>query len=743
MIPLIQKASAAENKILLFENGRSDYRIVISRRGSYQEKKAAQEFRKYFQEITGTILPIVTDRKRNKPHEIVIGKNLHYPDILKNNRQVDWKEDGFTIQSVNEKLIIEGGKGNGLIYGTHTFFEKYLGCRWYTSRIRIIPHRDRIELDPFDDTEVPVLDFRETYYRDMDHPEFREWLKSNSHTKDWGMWVHTLQRLVPAKSYFSTHPEYFALNEGKRVPYTQLCLSDSNLVGVVIENLSGMMKENPGAKYWSVSQNDNPGFCQCPECAAIDSVEGAHSGSVLHFVNQVARHFPDKIISTLAYQYSRKAPLHVRPGPNVNIMLCSIECNRSQPISTDTSSAAFRKDFDDWGAISNNILVWDYEIQFENLVSPFPNLHTLQPNVQYFVSRNAKGAFMQGNRERGGEFSGLRTYLISKLLWDPWINVDSVMNDYLTGTFGNAGSYIRDYIDLTQKNLEKSGEKLWIYGGPANHMKGFLSPNAIKTYNALFDKAEFVVHNDPALLNRVQVARLPLDFAMLEIARVTGKGPNGIFKQKQDSSWILRREFEEKLNNFVDLCTFNGVTRLKEWFLTPEEYRQSMRELFDKGIEINLAYGKPVQLTGMYSPKYTGDHENALTDGLRGTFAWRHLWQGYEGIDLDGVIDLGKKEQVHSLQIEFLQDVRSWIFMPEKISWSGSEDGENYFDLGVTDNPVSPRDEKVTIHTFRLEELSSRVRYIRIRAKNRRICPSWHPGSGGKAWLFSDEIIIH
>ena len=33
-------------------------------------------------------------------------------------------------------------------------------------------------------------------------------------------------------------------------------------------------------------------------------------------------------------------------------------------------------------------------------------------------------------------------------------------------------------------------------------------------------------------------------------------------------------------------------------------------------------------------------------------------------------------------------------------------------------------------------------RYIKLKASNIGQCPEYHPGSGGKAWIFTDEIII-
>jgi len=34
------------------------------------------------------------------------------------------------------------------------------------------------------------------------------------------------------------------------------------------------------------------------------------------------------------------------------------------------------------------------------------------------------------------------------------------------------------------------------------------------------------------------------------------------------------------------------------------------------------------------------------------------------------------------------------------------------------------------------------ARYVRITARNYGVIPDWHPGSGGHAWIFVDEILI-
>ncbi len=734
-------ANPQENELFLVQNGKTDYRIVISRNAGETEKKAATEFQRYIREISGAKLRIITDKRKIREYEIILGRNRHLEEIYPSMKYDNLEEDGFTILTHDKKLIIAGGTQKGLIYGVYTFLEKYLGCRIYSSKVKIIPRYGNITFDQINDTQVPVIKFREDYYRDVYDPLFMDWHKLDSHRDEWGYWVHTFHRFVPPEEYFGEHPEYYAMLNGQRVPHTQLCLSDTNVFNLLVSNLQKRIEENPKAHYWSVSQNDTYGYCQCTECQAIDNKEDSHSGSVIHFVNKVAAKFPDKTISTLAYQYSRSAPKHIVPADNVNIMFCSIECNRSRPIITDPSSESFREDMGDWSAITDNIVVWDYVIQFQNLVSPFPNLRVLQPNIQFFVENNAKAMFQQGNREAGGEFAELRAYLIAKLLWDPYIDIDSVMNDFLFVYYEDAGPYIREYIDIMHDALELSEKDLAIFGSPIDHMDGYLVPDLVEKYNALFDKAEGAVAGQPDVLERVKIARLPLDYAMLEIARATGTGPEGIF-MKENNIWTVKPEVKKRLEEFVNLCNKAGVTRLKEWHTTPNDYREIMKRVFEISMVPHKALKKKVTMIIPASKKYSGGNAGILTDGLMGTSDWYYMWLGWEEDDMEVVIDLEEVKKISKISAEFLQDIRSWIFMPEFVKYSGSVDGKNFKEIGRIDNDTPVKEEGVIIKGFKTEVEDVEARYIKIYAKNMGLCPDWHIGGEGKAWIFLDEIVI-
>ena len=543
-----KQTSTASQSINLTNADRSTlYRIVIPAAASTHEKKAAEVLTDHLLQMSGSALPVVADHTPVAKYEVVLGQSNRLNSEETGTDLNSLGDDGFHIKTVNDKLYITGGLGKGTLYGVYTFLEKYLGCRMYSPTVKVIPKMKEIVVPDINDLQIPKITFRSIHYRATWHEEYINWHKLNQYTNgerpNWGMWVHTFHALAPPDQYFNDHPEYFAEVNGKRLP-TQLCLTHPEVLEIVVQGLRARMAQAPEMEYWSVSQNDNRNYCTCKNCKAIDDREGSPSGSIINFVNQVADRFPDKMISTLAYEYGRRAPATLKPRDNVNIMLCSIEAGRGKTIEEDPESSDFVEDVKDWGKIAKDIIVWDYVIQFSNLYGPFPNFHVLQPNLKFFADNGVTAMFEQGNREVGGEFAELRSYMISKLMWDPYADANAIMDDFLHGYYGTAAPQIRAYIDKITAELQKSGQRLGIFDGPNTAITSYLSPELVSEYSAIFDKAEKAVANNPELLERVREARLPLEFTIMEHAKKIYAGEGGVF-QKVDGKWEPNNDIQK------------------------------------------------------------------------------------------------------------------------------------------------------------------------------------------------------
>ncbi len=727
--------TAFSTSMELVKNSHSRFSIYVKDGASTSTTAIADTLQSYIIRVSGAELPITHALAKGGRQIILAVGESHDPKLVTS----QLGEDGFRISIEPKRIYLTGHTDRGLQNGVYTFLESYLNCRMYSQWVRVIPHTTTIELLLGDDTQIPAIIFR---MQDIHDSSYVAWHKLDTHN-EFGLFVHTFKTLVPPDSFFSSHPEYFSLLNGNRTPRGQLCLTNPDVFRIVVDRLRTLMAAKPEATFWSVSQNDTYVPCECAACRAIESVEGSPSGSLLAFVNRVADEFPDKTISTLAYQYSRSAPKHLKPRPNVNIMLCSIECNRSKPLAEDPSSTSFVKDVRDWSSLTHNIFLWDYVIQFRNLMSPFPNLHVLQPNIQFFVNNGIATVFEQGLGQMYGEFAELRIYLIAKLLWNPNLNVDSVMNDFLHGFYGDAAPHIRQYIDTMHAALVASGENLDIYGYPLVSEHGYLSPAMLDTYGALFDRAEDAVRNDSAVLARVRTCRLPLQYAVLEQAKVGGTGDRGCFAVNDNGQLTVRPEISELLKLFVQRCKAAGVPRLWESGISPDEYLASTSAFFEEGTVNHLARRKTITLEPPASKKYHGGDATALVDGMKGWGDYHAHWLGFEGEDMQATIDLGSVQTISAINTDFLQDINSWVFMPLTVTFSLSTDGKAYRTVGSVAN-VTPADKDgAIIAPFDVTFPPTEARYVRVSADNMETCPTWHKGSGGKAWIFIDEISVH
>lgn len=733
-------------ELQLVSKGKSNYRIVVAENADLTQLRAAELLQKYLNKISGAEIPVIRDSQKRGKFEILVGRSSRLTEKEWADLTVGLEEDGYLLKTSQRTLIIACGTGKGAVFGVTGLLEDHLGCRYYSPEVQIIPQKEDVYLKSFTDRQNPASVFRVihgTFCEDPDYRDFRRLhtIKDVYDDNGWeGYWVHTFKHLLPAGKYFETHPEYFSLVSGKRVPYGQPCLTNPEVLRITIEHLEKEMKAHPDKRYWSVSQEDNYDYCRCEHCQASDEKFGGPSGTMMQFVNQVARRFPEKTITTLAYQYTRKPPVNVALEPNVMVMLCTIELNRSQAIETDPGSVSFKEDIIGWSKLCRNILLWDYEVQFTNYFSPFPLFHTLQPNIRFFNKYGTTAHFQQCNVGEGVELSELKAYLISKLLWNPEINADEVMNEFLSGFYNEAAPFVRSYIDLLHEEARKSGEGLDIYGTPVWNAKTFLSQENIERYYALFDQAEAAVSHRPEVVERVKVARLCVQYADMEIAKTDMFGVRGWYTIV-DGEYVLKPERKQLLEDFYGTCKRNGIVEMNENGLTTDTYYENTKRFIAVETKGNVAFQKSVTCVPKPDAKYSANGLGTLTNGVKGTEDYKINWLGWQGMDAEIVVDLEKITNVNEAAISTLQFPKSWILHPEKITCLVSTDGKTFQASGTIQTAENLKSEPL-IKEFVFAMNTQPVRYIKFQIHATKVLPAWHTYVGNPAWLFVDEVVV-
>lgn len=505
----------------LFSKNSSAYKIVIPADASESEKWAAGELQHWIQEAGGAPLPIETFDGSFSGHKIMVGFN----ELIKQSTQTEKPEPGdesFRYFNIGPDIAIYGGSQRGTMYGVMSFLENELGCRWYTPSVSVIPKRTEYSFERLFHAEKPGVRVRNDFYYEAFDPIWAARNKMNGTlsfdktkpqpggTENYKA-VHTFYPLMPPEEFYKNHPEYYSLIDGKRIyDHAQLCLTNPDVLKIITERILKIMKENPDYLIYSVSQNDWRNPCQCDKCQAIAQKEGSEAGPIIWFVNQVAeaaeKEFPDKFIGTLAYQYTRTPPKNIKPRKNVVVRLCSIECCFSHEFKTCPENQSFLRDLEEWATISPQLYIWDYVVNFSHYIMPYPNFAVLQPNIQTLRDNKAIGIMEQAAyQSRGGEFAELRSYLISKLLWNPECDAEKVIDDFMYGYYGRAGQFVREFFDYLQKRVT-----------PETHIHLGLSPDDVLFSGSFVEDAEKIFSNaekvadDPEILQRVEIAELPI-----------------------------------------------------------------------------------------------------------------------------------------------------------------------------------------------------------------------------------------
>ncbi len=476
------------------------------------DQYAASRLEYYLEKITGADIAVVSDSASAADYEICVG--------VTNRAEVDlegFEDGGYVIQSDESKIVICGAGNKGSINGVYAFLEDYCGCHWYEWGVIVTPENADLAVPGgIDDEYHPFFEYTETDTTSSRDIEFslangltggvyRTFTAEQGGQVGYiGSFAHTLvTHYCKPETYFESHPEYFAYHGGFRVQ-EQLCLTNPDVidvvVGEVLDNLSREHNPDASVQIISLTQHDNQKYCECADCRALDNANGSHAGSMITFVNTVAERvkaagdYDNVVFDTFAYQYTRQAPTNVVPRDDVIVRLCSIECCFGHALDDEKcdENKDFMYDLEQWGKICDRVYIWDYVNNYSETVCIFPNFGVMQRNVQIFYENNVKGIYEEGNyyiAECDGEFGELRTYLLSKLMQDPYCDYDAEMNGYLEAVYGAGWESIREFIDITTEHAATDLRHLYIYQKSQETLYG-MSGEDIEYCDKLWENAK-------------------------------------------------------------------------------------------------------------------------------------------------------------------------------------------------------------------------------------------------------------
>mgnify|MGYP000889811025 CR=1 FL=1 len=445
----------------LAKDGATGWKIVLPDEPTIVEKTAARELAEHLKLVTGATFATVSEKDvpAGGKSLIFVGKTAKAP-------KKDYRFDEIVIRMEDGNLILAGHERRGCLYAVYSFLQDLVGVRWWTPDDTFVPKRPTLVVaDELDVSYAPQMISREMYHRNAQPNVFSARMKGNGHlTPEYGgavriiNFVHSFYKYLPPEKYFDSHPDWYAEIDGKRKhERAQLCLTNEEMIRELTAKVLETLRKHPDAKMIDISQNDWHGFCTCAKCKAIDDAEESHAGTLLFMLNKVAeaveKEFPEVLVETLAYQYTRKPPKSIKPRDNVLVRLCTIECSYIQPLDGEQNQK-FAADMEGWSKLAKYLFVWDYTTNYTDYLGPHPNLRVLVPNVRYFVRHGAIGLFEEGE---GDDFCELKNWLLLRAMWDPSVNAEEMIDEFLRGYYGEAvAPLLKQYWDLLIARAEET-----------------------------------------------------------------------------------------------------------------------------------------------------------------------------------------------------------------------------------------------------------------------------------------------
>ncbi|MCX5642742.1 MAG: DUF4838 domain-containing protein [Candidatus Omnitrophica bacterium] len=448
--------------------------------------------------------------------------------------EVPVDEQSFIIKSgvASEKnglplYLVLGADRAGAMYGAYELLNTF-GFRWFGPDAweDETPDRKTLRFPAVDLKQVPSFKTRGAFGgKTENRKDFLRWIARNklnyvSTQKDEIPFCKKLclkltmggghdftQKYIPPAKYYESHPEWYALIDGKRTWRSNevardemgynICLSNREAVAEGIKNFIDNLvrdEELRCADFINIWPLDvGPRYCQCDNCRKM----GNPTDQLLHLCNEARKAIKKAVreeklprdisIGTLAYHET--LPVPSRPLPKdfdhdgIIITFFVIERCYTHAIS-DTSCAEINTDINNfwkqWTAnpecsFKGAMMVGEYYnvSGFASMSIPF--IRIMAADIPYYYSCNARHMnYMHMPGEHWGTLT-LTNMQFASLLWNHRLDCNKFFKDFLSDRYRNSAEKMENFYTILEKAMSNSKPLSHFaglaYGGLRNELK--------------------------------------------------------------------------------------------------------------------------------------------------------------------------------------------------------------------------------------------------------------------------------
>lgn len=468
---------AGAGEVVLVAEGNPGAILLLPETAHADEELAAKEIQEHVEKMSGAKLPIVhqaadgsfapaLSRGERETALVRIGASLT-PDAEKAIRDfagrtappADPSPSSLLLRVRPSGVALAGLSPEGTLFAAYELLEQ-LGCRWFMPGEigTVIPERRTVSLREQETIQIPSFPHRHLQAVAPRLPWYRRMRL--------GGMVFPSCHGLPIQADFKKQPELYALVGGKRHP-SQWCVSNPEVLRRTIEAVKNYFRQNPTSPWIGMGPNDGSGFCECPNCRALDagdwdpfSNEMSVTDRYIHFFNavlaEVHKEFPGKKIAFYCYHVYMRPPLREKPDPCITLAFAPITLCRvhgmNNPICPDRSY--YRGIMTAWGKLLPEIFERGYYFNLACPGFPFSKVHCVRDEIPF-----AKKAGITGWRVECMPAWGVDTptlYVVTKLYWDADRDVDALLDDFYGSFFGPAAKPMKSYFERMDAALKNA-----------------------------------------------------------------------------------------------------------------------------------------------------------------------------------------------------------------------------------------------------------------------------------------------
>lgn len=458
-----RNAAPSQAILTLAQGGKALLPIVISAKASDATKAVATELAATLTHITGAAFGV---KAGDGSSGIVLGSMSEFPTpslgpALAIYHGFDGKE-AYAIRTQKKRLLLLGATDLGASHAAYRLLEE-MGCRWFfpNPNWEIAPHTPTLRFGR-DITDRPTFLSRRIWYAwgffsDSGHPQGRsaaqdyaDWARRNSMAESFSVNAgHALFAVIDQnKAEFDKHPEYYALTGGKRQG-PQIELGNPVVRQMVVDYALRYFKENPNADMVSIDPADGGGYSESEESRKLGSPGDAIFGMANDVARALQKAYPDgsKMVGLYAYNWhSDPPPFALEPNVYIQLTMAFNGGKLSLPELLDAWPQKARNlgfydyfstylwDHDRWPggkAASRSALAWGF--------AAWTKANT--QSGAYATSVSAESGNNWGPNGRG-------YYLANKMMWNPQVNQDAVLDDFYAKAFGAGAPAMKKYYEM-------------------------------------------------------------------------------------------------------------------------------------------------------------------------------------------------------------------------------------------------------------------------------------------------------